>query len=159
MRAGTIKWASKQGCNATSENTPWSGIISALVRDCGSEATNAAQRRERAVPAGTHISARERRVRKSSSDASEIATTSALVRVLERRSENSMIILWQDATRCYYGDQVWCRCRSATTGVCALSGKSILRGDPVYRPRRGPCPPANAQAMILASAIECEAQT
>ncbi|NPT42766.1 DUF3331 domain-containing protein [Paraburkholderia sp. 1N] len=86
-----------------------------------------------------------------------MAVTSALVRVLERRSENSVVILWQDATRCHYGDQVWFRCRSARTGICALSGNTIGRGDPIYRPRQGHRPPANALAMILASAIEDEA--
>lgn len=158
MRADRIKCASKPGCNATSRSTPWSAIISALVRGCGCAETSAALRRERAVPAGAGDSACERGVRGSLSDAPEMVTTSALVRVLERRSENSVIILWQDATRCHYGDQVWCRCRSARTGICALSGNAIRRGDPIYRPRRGAFPPANAQAMILASALEGDGQ-
>ncbi|WP_408458481.1 DUF3331 domain-containing protein [Paraburkholderia sediminicola] len=70
-----------------------------------------------------------------------MAATSALVKVLERRSENSVVILWQDATRCHYGDQIWFRSRSARTGICALSGNAIRSGDAIYRPRQG-APPA-----------------
>ena len=157
MRAGLSKWVSKQDHNAASESTPWSSIISDLVRDCGCEATNAAERRERAVAAGDRLTARNRRVPRPPFNAPEMAATSALVKVLERRSENSVVILWQDATRCHYGDQVWFRCRSARTGICALSGNTIGRGDPIYRPRQGHRPPANALAMILVSAIEGEA--
>jgi hypothetical protein len=149
-----IKCVPKQGRKAASVSTPWSGIVSALVHECGCEAANRAARREGAVATGDHPSAVEGRVGRSRSYPPETATTNALVRVLERQSENAVVILWQDATRCHYGDQVWVRCRSAKTGICALSGNAIRRGDPIYRPRQRQYLPANAQAMILASAIE-----
>jgi hypothetical protein len=63
--------------------------------------------------------------------------------------------LWQDATRCRYVDQVWIRCRARVKGRCALSGATIRRDEPVYKPRMRTAIPANASAMILARVLEC----
>ncbi len=75
------------------------------------------------------------------------------VEVIERLSNTSVAVLWQDATRCRYADQVWTSCRARIKGRCALSGAVIHRDDFVYKPRARSAVPANANAMILASAI------
>lgn len=75
------------------------------------------------------------------------------VEVIERLSVTSVAVLWQDATRCRYADQVWISCRARKKGRCALSGAVIQRDDFVYKPRVRSAVPANANAMILASVI------
>ncbi|PQV44839.1 DUF3331 domain-containing protein [Paraburkholderia sp. BL21I4N1] len=76
------------------------------------------------------------------------------VEVVERLSETSIAVLWQDATRCRYADQVWISCRARLKGRCALSGAVIRRDDMIYKPRVRASIPANAAAMILASVVE-----
>lgn len=76
------------------------------------------------------------------------------VEVIERLSETSVAVLWQDATRCRYDDQVWISCRARLKGFCVLSGAVIRRDDLIYKPRVRTTTPANAAAMILASVIE-----
>ena len=80
----------------------------------------------------------------------------ARIRVLERLSANTIIVLWQDATRCHYNDQTWIRCRARARGVCALGGEIIRRGDIVYKPRARRHTVANGHAMILASEVAYE---
>ncbi|HEY0230821.1 MAG TPA: DUF3331 domain-containing protein, partial [Dokdonella sp.] len=76
------------------------------------------------------------------------------VEVIERLSETSVAVLWQDATRCRYDDQVWISCRARQKGYCALSGAVIRRDDLIYKPRVRASMPANATAMILAPVVE-----
>lgn len=80
----------------------------------------------------------------------------ARIRVLERLSVTMIMVLWQDATRCYYSDQKWIRCRARSRGVCALGGKAIRRDDIVYKPQARRRTVANGQAMILASEVAHE---
>ncbi|ALK32472.1 DUF3331 domain-containing protein [Burkholderia plantarii] len=80
----------------------------------------------------------------------------ARVRVLERVSANTIVVLWQDATRCHYSDQTWIRCMTRVRGVCALRGEIIRRGDVVYKPQALRRTVANGQAMILASEVAYE---
>ena len=75
------------------------------------------------------------------------------VEVIERLSGTSVAVLWQDATRCRYADQVWISCRARKKGRCALSGAVIHRDDFVYKPSARSAIPVNADAMILASVI------
>lgn len=76
------------------------------------------------------------------------------VEVVERLSASSIAVLWQDATRCRYADQVWISCRARLKGRCVLSGAVISRDDMIYKPRARASIPANAEAMILASVVE-----
>lgn len=76
------------------------------------------------------------------------------IEVIERLSESSIAVLWQDATRCRYADQVWISCRARIKGRCAVSGATIRRDDAIYKPRVRSAVPANAGAMILATVIE-----
>jgi hypothetical protein len=81
------------------------------------------------------------------------------VSLVERQTFSTVTISWRDSTRCCYGDQIWHSSRARTEGVCAMSGRLIRPGDPVYKPR--PCRPAprNAGAMILTSALDDATET
>ncbi|MBC8746377.1 hypothetical protein OKW43_000903 [Paraburkholderia sp. WC7.3g] len=78
------------------------------------------------------------------------------VEVIERLSETSIAVLWQDATLCRYADQVWISCRARLKGRCAVSGATIRRNDLIYKPRVRSAVPVNAAAMILASAVDLQ---
>lgn len=76
------------------------------------------------------------------------------IRLLERLSESTLALSWHDPTSFNYSEQVWALCTARKRGVCVLSGQSIRRGQPVYRPRRvGSSVPLNSGAMILALAL------
>jgi hypothetical protein len=62
------------------------------------------------------------------------------IRVLERNSPVSATVAWRGFAK--------------KAGVCALSGRTILTGDAVYRPRRVQPAPRNIEAMILATVME-----
>lgn len=75
------------------------------------------------------------------------------VTLLDRISPRSVILRWC-STSCHYGYQVWVCGKARRSGVCPLTGKSIRRGDLVYRPKmRSGGSPANAGAMIHPSAL------
>jgi hypothetical protein len=80
------------------------------------------------------------------------AVRSANVRIVEW-SERSLTIVWHDPTACSYVDQRWMRSKSSGSGVCALSGAVICRGEDIFKPSRSKPTPANAGAMILVSAL------
>ncbi|SAL04420.1 hypothetical protein AWB78_06955 [Caballeronia calidae] len=80
-------------------------------------------------------------------------SSNAHIQVLERLTDRSVIILWEDSTRCRYVDQVWTCCRARRTGQCAMTGAVISRDDIVYKPRSKRGFPGNGGAMILASVI------
>jgi hypothetical protein len=98
-----------------------------------------------------HAPAPERRPRRADAQA---ASCNAQIKVLERLTPRSITVLWQDATRCRYADQVWNLCRARATGRCAITGAAIGRDDYVYRPRSRSASPGNARAMILASTVD-----
>ncbi|RKE35039.1 uncharacterized protein DUF3331 [Paraburkholderia sp. BL23I1N1] len=77
------------------------------------------------------------------------------VKVVERPDPNTLMIAWCDPTSCHYGDQIWGACLARNSGVCAISGMRIRRGDAIYRPRTSRLlRPVNADAMILFSVID-----
>lgn len=77
----------------------------------------------------------------------------ARIEVVERLTDRTVVILWQDATRCRYVDQVWTCGRARRAGQCAITGVAISRDDMVYKPRSKSGFRGNAGAMILASVI------
>ncbi|WP_250475330.1 DUF3331 domain-containing protein [Caballeronia sp. GAFFF1] len=77
------------------------------------------------------------------------------VRLIERLDSTTVVVSWQDATRCHYGDQTWKMSRARCHGVCAMSGQPIAPRDYVYRPSRRTAV-CNSHAMILASVLESE---
>lgn len=94
------------------------------------------------------------RARRAARMAACVPSPHVQVEVIERLSDTSVAVLWQDATRCRYDDQVWIVCRARLKGYCALSGTVIRRDDLIYKPRVRASIPANATAMILASVVE-----
>ncbi|MFC6947575.1 DUF3331 domain-containing protein [Paraburkholderia dipogonis] len=118
-------------------------MISRLLADYGSENEGEA-----------YLKPRAKRVA-----AADMLSRHIQIEVLERLSDTSIAVLWQDATRCRYVDQVWICCRARIKGRCALSGATIRRDDAIYKPRIRAAIPANADAMILASVIACMAST
>ncbi|RZT39513.1 DUF3331 domain-containing protein [Cupriavidus agavae] len=77
-----------------------------------------------------------------------------IVTVIERPSTALAVVSWRDATHCRYGEQIWAIGTAREPGICALTGLPIPRLATVYRPQRTRPAPLNAEAMILASAIE-----
>lgn len=76
------------------------------------------------------------------------------ITVLEHMTNSRVCLSWHDPTLCNYEERVWTPALARRSGRCALSGGQMRRGDAVYRPRtRGQTPPANGDAMILASAL------
>jgi len=77
-----------------------------------------------------------------------------IVSIIERLSAAMAVVSWRDATHCRYGAQVWTVGTARDTGVCALSGQPIDKSDLVFRPQRSRPAALNADAMILASAMD-----
>jgi hypothetical protein len=74
--------------------------------------------------------------------------------VVERSDERDIVISWQDPTRGYLGEQRWRIGTASSSGICALSGRPIRRGDRIFRPMRPTSRHPNFGDMILAAAID-----
>ncbi|WP_175946418.1 DUF3331 domain-containing protein [Burkholderia pyrrocinia] len=68
------------------------------------------------------------------------------VTVLEA-GDDGLLIRWVESGRCHYGEQRWCLRVALQPGRCAISGRPIEPGEPVFRPVRRPVP-ANGDEMI-----------
>jgi hypothetical protein len=77
-----------------------------------------------------------------------------LVRLIERTTSSTATIAWGDSTSCFYGEQNWRAATARISGICALSGARIKRGDRIFRPRCSKPAPVNSDAMILESALD-----
>jgi hypothetical protein len=75
------------------------------------------------------------------------------VRILERPTNSTLIVLWSDPGRCFYGHQSWRVTKARIAGRCAFSHSVIREGDEVYRPVYAGVEPQNSRAMILASSV------
>ena len=75
------------------------------------------------------------------------------IRLLERQGAVRATIAWHDPTRCSYGYQTWQAARARHSGICAVSGRPVCRGDEVYKPRLHKQRASNAGEMILASVL------
>jgi Domain of unknown function (DUF3331) len=76
------------------------------------------------------------------------------IALLDRPSPRTATVSWSDPRGCKYGEQVWRLATAKRSGICALSGEGIAAGDAIYRPTKVEPPPANAAAMMLATAVE-----
>ncbi|MFT4069133.1 DUF3331 domain-containing protein [Paraburkholderia sp.] len=85
-----------------------------------------------------------------------------IVRVIDRVDAKTVLLSWSDALSGRYGEQTWKMSDAKRSGRCVLSGRWIVRGEPVYRPQARPRP-RNAEAMISAASLEalarCESPT
>jgi hypothetical protein len=75
------------------------------------------------------------------------------ISLVEWTSSSTVTIAWRDSTSCSYGAQIWMVANAKVSGICAMSGARINRGDRIFHPRHSKPAPVNASAMILASAI------
>ncbi|MBJ9965461.1 DUF3331 domain-containing protein [Burkholderia seminalis] len=73
------------------------------------------------------------------------------VTVLEAGDEG-LLIRWVESGRCHYGEQRWRLRVALQPGRCAISGRPIAPGEPVFRPVRRPVP-ANGDEMICPAAV------
>jgi Domain of unknown function (DUF3331) len=81
------------------------------------------------------------------------------IKVIGRLSSQTVAVSWSHAQLGSYKEQIW-RATSATgLGVCALSGKDIMIGDAIYRPRKCERSLIKASATILASALDGTLET
>ncbi|MHB9841682.1 DUF3331 domain-containing protein [Paraburkholderia terrae] len=79
--------------------------------------------------------------------------------VHEILTSHTLSICWSDSQTGHYAEQVWRLGLARNDGYCALSGRPIVEGDEVFRPRRSAVyVPANWNRMILASQIKLEAE-
>jgi len=76
-----------------------------------------------------------------------------MVSVIECPTARTATVSWCDPLSGYYGHQTWRVALAKQGGECVLSGKSIKRGDFIYRPATSEPPPGNAGAMIIASEL------
>jgi hypothetical protein len=73
------------------------------------------------------------------------------VQVIEVMNDRMIIVAWQDPTGGRYGYQTWTRVLARSDAVCALTGRSVKKGDAVFRPKNlRDRRPANADSVILA---------
>jgi hypothetical protein len=78
---------------------------------------------------------------------------SASIVLLDRISPRTATVSWSDPQGCKYGEQVWRLAAAKRPGTCALTGRPVAKGDAIYRPTTAEPPPANADAMMLAEAL------
>lgn len=73
------------------------------------------------------------------------------VTVLEA-GDDGLLIRWVESGRCHYGEQRWRLRVALQPGRCAISGRPIAPGEPVFRPVRRPVP-ANGDEMICPASV------
>ncbi|RQZ31458.1 DUF3331 domain-containing protein [Burkholderia sp. Bp9017] len=73
------------------------------------------------------------------------------VTVLEA-GEEGLLVRWVESGRCHYGEQRWRLRVALMPGRCAISGRPIEPGEPVFRPVRRPVP-ANGDEMICPASV------
>jgi len=139
---------------------PWEQTLLLLDRMCATEPQAQNTTPAELVP-GPRIAEPHRydgRCRKSRKirpgcDATDAASSAAVVTLLDRLSPRTVALRWCSAS-CHYGYQIWVCAKARQAGVCAVSGKAIRRGDIIYRPyTRTPVLPMNVNAMIHLAAL------
>ncbi|KVG64937.1 DUF3331 domain-containing protein [Burkholderia pseudomultivorans] len=66
--------------------------------------------------------------------------------------DDGLLVRWSESGRCHYGEQRWRLRVALQPGRCAISGRPIEPGEPVYRPVRRPVP-VNGDEMICPAAV------
>lgn len=120
------------------DNLAWQRTVGQLDGECADRLANDVRRRVTAHGAG-HLSNPNRAVS---------------VVPLDRTSPRTATVSWSDPQGCKYGEQVWRRATAKRPGTCVLTGQPIAAGATIYRPTKADPPPANADAMMLAAALE-----
>lgn len=128
---------------------PWKQTILSLERASRSSADVAAAEQEGVKRKANRACSPQRTSRSASH-----TPFSGRIRVLERLSSTVVSLCWHDATCGHYADQIWKRTHSRRKTVCTVTGRTVNRGDAVYRPYRRGTWPANANHSILACVLE-----
>ncbi|GAB6852420.1 DUF3331 domain-containing protein [Paraburkholderia kururiensis] len=134
---------------------PWTQTLGLLSQLCGGDTRPAARGREAQAARMAGSAAASAGTSSAPAQPGSAMRRSVSLSVIERPTSTTVTIAWRDATHCSYGDQLWHVARARRSGICAMSGRAIRRGDLVYHPRRSRPKPLNDGAMILASVL-CE---
>lgn len=101
------------------------------------------------------MSARVRRILSSHALSRKLPSYEGLSVVpLERISPTASTVSWCVPQACNYGGQIWRFAKAKWSGTCVLTGKSISRGESIYRPMKAEPLPINVNAMMLAVALD-----
>lgn len=129
----------------------WAEIVKPLVM--------LSSRRTTSIGIDTPQDRRKSRAR-SQDDERQPGSRHALIRCtaispVERNERKRALISWSDPTRGHYVEQVWIFTAARNMGHCALTGRHIRKGDPVYKPwLKGMSKPFNGSDMILAAELD-----
>jgi hypothetical protein len=102
------------------------------------------------------------RIQRSSSDAplgvsqsrTDAIANGSSIRRIEWQTTCTILVSWSDSRYGRCVDQTWRAGFARINGICGLTGKSVRRGDPVFRPLpHGNASPKNASDMILANTV------
>ena len=115
------------------QKDPWSDIVETL-----------GQWRSGRVGVGSHLAS----TKASARYRTKTQVIGLAIRIVERPTVGRVTLSWRDPLGCSYGNQEWYLSCARRSGICALSGLEIRRGDAVYRPRPTRPPALNADAMI-----------
>ncbi|KER67607.1 hypothetical protein HR51_32775 [Burkholderia cepacia] len=84
-------------------------------------------------------------------DHRRLARRPANIAIVRRISSSAISISWSDPCLGRSTEQIWCRCIANGVTICALTGRHISRGDPVFRPYAGESQvPTSRDLVILA---------
>lgn len=77
----------------------------------------------------------------------------AIIKIIERPTNSTLVVHWTDPGKCLYGYQIWRRTRATRRGYCALSGKPVRKHDVIFRPSWMKSEPQNSGEVILEAAV------
>ncbi|CAI9009360.1 MULTISPECIES: DUF3331 domain-containing protein [Burkholderia] len=85
---------------------------------------------------------------------SRMARRPVNVVIVRRISASAISVSWSDACLGKSTEQIWSRGFADGAAICALSGRCIGRGDPVFRPHAGEARvPVSRELTILAATV------
>ena len=97
-------------------------------------------------PLSNHLA--ERVLHRCYASQAEGCTGSVAVRVLDKPTQQTLIVSWGDPRFGRHGYQIWRTAVAQKRGTCVLTGRQIKAGETVYKPRKAKQRVVNADAMI-----------
>jgi hypothetical protein len=83
-------------------------------------------------------------------------TDSLAVRVLDKPTQQTLIVSWGDARFGRHGYQIWRTVVAQKRGTCVVTGRQIKAGETVYKPQKAKQRVMNADAMICTGIWDIE---
>lgn len=74
----------------------------------------------------------------------------AKIQILEKLNEKRLLLSWCEPDRCNYTEQLWSLRKMTRKATCALTGRSISRGEQAFAPLGSP---ANLGNFIAVNAV------